>query len=763
MKTIVDDKPASSSGISAAPSSFQMAATSEAFKVLSDGLYPNKIKAVLRELGTNGTDGTVQKYRNLHPDAVIDNTLISNLRPFQVHLPTRFNPYFHLRDYGVGLGYSVVPHNGQTADISNVLFTGSKAECDKFITEMEPEEVKARNIGVIDDVITMYATYFYSNKCQSNDYTGCLGLGSKSPFAYTDSFSVTVWQSGIKRVYNAVISNGYPTIVSVDEPTVSNEPSGMMVKFATKISDIGAFRNEAEKLYPYFVLKPEIIGNTEVVIKPLEYAIKGEGWGVRERDHSGPRAIMGSIAYPIEVSHLRDSSDNAARILRCDIDIYFDIGSLQITPSRESLSYEKTTNVNIQSKCDLIIKDMVKNVDASFVNCKTMWEARCLARNYFYGQGGSLSQLTQIVSVGKITWQGKQLGSAEIVLRTHKGMAVDGIEIYEFWKARKRGSWNNHESIVKKKKSPESFAPDNNIQFVEMDLPQGSFTRCEHALRTKKYEKIIAVRFETKQGKADFLKLTGMVGTEFVVSSSLERPPKADSGSRYSNTSQVFQHTGRTNAYRQHEFWEDTEIDLRDGGIYVSMCRYKASTGTKSDIHPEKIGEMIRLLKNVGKTVKVYGVRSKLVAKFKKSDDWVDLHEYAKRVLTDLVVNGNIETHLANVNHLNNFNNLNRYMELTKVFKAEEDDSLMGKFLIDLKEILKSKKKVEDPTYLNAIASEFGITLKKDCKYNLDASETAIFNQYPMFQLLLKNNRYMRLDRDLFKEVGNYINLVDKS
>ena len=108
---------------------YSIKASAQAFKILSDGLYRNKIAAPIRELSTNAYDAHVAK----------GNTDI----PFDVHLPSVAEPWFAIRDYGIGM---------------------SKHELE-----------------------TTYTTYFDSNKTHSNDFVGCMGLGSKTPFSISDA------------------------------------------------------------------------------------------------------------------------------------------------------------------------------------------------------------------------------------------------------------------------------------------------------------------------------------------------------------------------------------------------------------------------------------------------------------------------------------------------------------------------------------------------------------------------------------------------
>ena len=62
---------------------------SKAFRVLSDTLYQNKIGSIVREISCNALDGHIA---NGNRDV-----------PFTIHMPDAFEPWFSVRDYGIGL------------------------------------------------------------------------------------------------------------------------------------------------------------------------------------------------------------------------------------------------------------------------------------------------------------------------------------------------------------------------------------------------------------------------------------------------------------------------------------------------------------------------------------------------------------------------------------------------------------------------------------------------------------------------------------
>ena len=155
---------------------FRIRNSAKAFKILSDGLYSNKIKAIIRELSCNAVDS--------HIAAKKEDV------PFEVHLPTILEPYFSVRDYGVGLDGN--------------------------------------------QVTSIYTTYFESTKTDSNDYIGALGLGSKSPFSYTENFTVTAIKAGTKRIYSAFITDAGIPCVAEMSTELTDEDNGVEVVFVSE-------------------------------------------------------------------------------------------------------------------------------------------------------------------------------------------------------------------------------------------------------------------------------------------------------------------------------------------------------------------------------------------------------------------------------------------------------------------------------------------------------------------------------------------------
>ena len=68
---------------------FKIKASGKAFKILTSNLYENKIKAIIRELSCNAWDAHIASGN-------IDT-------PFELHYPNRNEPWFGVKDFGIGI------------------------------------------------------------------------------------------------------------------------------------------------------------------------------------------------------------------------------------------------------------------------------------------------------------------------------------------------------------------------------------------------------------------------------------------------------------------------------------------------------------------------------------------------------------------------------------------------------------------------------------------------------------------------------------
>jgi hypothetical protein len=302
--------------------------TAHIMSILRDQLYSDKILAVLREYGSNAWDA--------HRDAGKADL------PIKVTLPTATEPTLSIRDYGLGLS---------------------------------PE-----------GVFKVFTQYGASTKRNSDNSVGMLGIGSKSGFAYSDSFTVTSYYGGSKRTYVAVLDPSEKGLINLlcEEPSTE---TGVEISIAVRPSDLRNFEHTAKTLFKYFVPRPDI--NTELPqLPPAQSTLKHGVIYERENGYYERQwvAVMGCVSYNINLDQLRGidaTPEGGIGAFLSDISgaLYFNIGEVQVSASREELKYSSETKLALIRKFNELIEEYVKKaLDEILLKTNTPWERRVKAQ-----------------------------------------------------------------------------------------------------------------------------------------------------------------------------------------------------------------------------------------------------------------------------------------------------------------------------------------------------------------------------------------------
>jgi hypothetical protein len=253
--------------------------------LLSDKIYSDKELAVIRELSCNA-----------HDSHVVAGTQDV---PFDIHLPTQLEPWFCVRDYGTGLA------DNEIADIYSA-------------------------IGV-------------STKRDTNELIGAFGVGSLSPYALCDAFTVRSFKNGVVRTYQCMRDEKRVPKVLPLGSAPTDEPNGLEVKLTVN-GKVNEFETAAEKVFLFWDGTIPKINNQHVIRKCQEmrdkYFFKGDNFGLTP-SWGSMYALMGNIAYKIP-----DSLDEF------DVDGYlkFDLGELEFDTARENLSMTDKTKAALKAK-----------------------------------------------------------------------------------------------------------------------------------------------------------------------------------------------------------------------------------------------------------------------------------------------------------------------------------------------------------------------------------------------------------------------------
>lgn len=417
---------------------FTIKASAKAFKILSSGIYQNKIAAIIRELSCNAYDAQVAAG--------------TQDKPFDVHMPSNFEPWFSVRDYGTG---------------------------------MDDAKIKK-----------LYTTYFDSTKDQSNDFVGALGIGSKSPFSYTDNYTVIAWDGTNKRVYSCFISeDGTPAILKMATEKC-NDPVGIEVRLAVKEADARHFQAEADNIYFWFSTLPNGVGNTKRYLDgeqifPDVWKIKQQngpnsghtGYGVSTYRFALPGIRMGQVYYPVKISedinnikrtvmHRKYSITATVRDffnygLFGDRNLVFNvpIGAVDMTASREDLEYTEKTNTAI---ADLFMKHMdnqVKSLIDGVLDAESFDDANLVFNS-------SSSMFTQLKP--EIKWNELQIHNNRHVRKLSRNEYVKAYDM--FMKNGKTVRESLSSAGTKKlffvlKDKPTQFVHEKVVKYMDANVP----------------------------------------------------------------------------------------------------------------------------------------------------------------------------------------------------------------------------------------------------------------------------------------------------
>lgn len=592
-------------------SQFQIAQTRHTFQLLSSGLYSDKYLAVVRELSCNAWDS---HQMNGNPKEA-----------FEVHLPMPYgDPTFRVRDYGTGLSH--------------------------------------------EDVVGLYSTYMASSKQGSNKQTGCFGLGSKSPFAVTDTFTVTSWFGGEKIVFVATIdANGLPNLTHL-VTTPSEERTGLEVSFRIAPNTQSLYQEAAEAALRPFSPRPKVFysGDTnpamDFSITPAfeqTEVISGDNFALYPRDWRNDTSLltMGNVDYKDKLAMFTTSFKwlkGHVVHLKCPI------GTFEITPSRETVQWTDHTEAGLRS--------MLMDVDQALhsLAAERMKDAECKYDASLIA--GDLSSL-QI----KFEWNGEPVKVSEhfggfkyqekrkitTIVKDANGKAVldDKGQVVQ------EESWDDFDTFAQHRKLYHSSsmrdgsyvdvcssdfgtsfrAEKGGTQFV---IARGKSVsrRLMHAVREEECGTLILVG-EQCDTPAKVAKAFCIPEDRVVYSDAFPLPPAKP---RKAKATVKF-----TAAKVVKSKLVPNEVTIADGGVYANLnysqlrvsssCPriYASGEASTCTITPQRAYEIHHKLSKLAgvEALPIIATRAKLTRKLAAADNWIEWGEHVRDLLQKAMAN----------------------------------------------------------------------------------------------------------------------------
>ena len=323
MKPVEQERTLISSGVEEQASfGISIADQAHIMRILRDQLYSDRVLAVLREYSTNAWDANRMAGRGD--------------RPIEIDLPTSLQHYLCIRDCGPGLSR--------------------------------------------DDVFKVYSQYGASTKRDTDVAVGMLGIGSKSAFSYTSSFTVTSWHGGTKSIYNATLDERDVGVIQLLHEEPCGPETGVEIKVPIKTGDIPEFKKKSASLFQYFRPLPKFNIDVEFRDPPKLSYVNGFICDIDESsgNDDGQIAILGCIPYRISHSEINKALYDIPLLRGCSrLGIFFEIGEADFSANREELKYTDRTRSAIVKRARLLAEEIKKDIDGVWSRTDmTQWQKR---------------------------------------------------------------------------------------------------------------------------------------------------------------------------------------------------------------------------------------------------------------------------------------------------------------------------------------------------------------------------------------------------
>lgn len=284
------------------------------FKILRSYIYTNPIAAICREILTNARDANIEAGHKDKPIEIELRRGDPNLTPDGTTL--------HIRDYGLGISP--------------------------------------------DRMYNIFIEYGASSKRDTNEQAGAFGLGAKTPFAYTDLFTIiTVCDVSEKRyrfTYSALIDSTKKGQITLLSKQTTTQPTGTTIVIPIKSGDIHKFTSCCFDVVALWFTRPILIG-FESEFPKQDCVYKSERYSIYKKINA---YCQHTTILIDEIPYLLDEKYNSL-ITDChNIVLPFKVGELSISANREQLHYDESTIALIKQRFADVKEDIKKQIAERF-------------------------------------------------------------------------------------------------------------------------------------------------------------------------------------------------------------------------------------------------------------------------------------------------------------------------------------------------------------------------------------------------------------
>lgn len=663
--------------------------TSMLFSMLRDTMYPNPIKALCREVMSNSRDA----HREVGKPEV----------PIVIHLPNAFEPWWSAQDFGPG----ITP----------------------------------------DRMDNVFMVYFESTKRNDDVQTGGFGLGAKSPWSYTDSFTVETitpekhWTENGEQYENCLVKRVY--IIYIDETEegardlvyekITNEPQGTTIKVPVKPDDNHKFNEFTEYATRYWDVKPTIIGGALAYVVE-NFLIKSDTHKINPSRHTvGYTVVLDGIPYPLNIKMLSIQDEDIENLLKCSNGLlFFKTGELMVTPGREDLLYKTFTINAIMKLLEKIKTNALEESRKAIEGAPTYVDA---CKLYAENKG----TLFDFVGEIDLFWNSRKV---------MKNMHMNEKDEIIFNK------WNQSRTKI------DSFNMQRIEEFYNQKYYWGIDGQRKETSRIRtlldKGENPITIRFTTQNGsrRQELIKKYHL--DMFTVTDLQTVPKTTASNGSYAKNSAIRKFTG--NYGRKLSRCFENANSIPDGALYVILDRYDAYLDNGKSLNRWELGSISKIFNGV----EIYGIRRAYLSKI--TNPITPLKDYILSEIMSIAVSGKVIRYDQS-SRLDSLMSRTGKTLMERRYELKDQMGVASKYIKSSYMFFKKEnEKFDDDTTLKnqkveTLSGFIGVEHKNKLKIvnkNLNTLSSKFYKTYPLLESISAHSVKI-------EDVINYINLIDSS
>lgn len=249
--------------------------------------------------------------------------------PIEITVPNTLDPVFKVRDFGVGIS---------------------------------PDRME-----------NIFVNYGSSTKRNTNTQTGGFGIGAKSAFSYTDSFTVTSFYNGVRYLYVAHLGDeGGVNLISKNN---TSQPNGVEISIGVKPKDIPEFKNAIQRCVRFWQEPIKFSGSREIYQLKPTLAVDNMNVFSVSGGESRTIYLIDDIEYDLmdngNNNYWKSKYDDQFHSGNSIITINVNNGHFKIASSRERLE-NNDDNKTKQNTLLIRCRDNINKILTTVVNNKSL-------------------------------------------------------------------------------------------------------------------------------------------------------------------------------------------------------------------------------------------------------------------------------------------------------------------------------------------------------------------------------------------------------